>query len=140
AALTRSALRRARRRRGWLLALPRRLALAEERADALARVGRREDLRERGLLGLDALVEVRVAGCRALDRLDRERRLTGELARPRHRDVVQLVVGDDARREADLEGLRGGDRVAGEVELEGAGGPDEAWQALRAAEPGHDAE
>ena len=71
---------------------------------------------------------------------DRQRRLAAELARPRARHVVQLVVGHDAVDEADLVGLVGGDRVAGEVELQRPRRPDEPRQALRAAEAGDDAE
>src|ERR671917_54271 len=48
--------------------------------------------RERGLLGLDPLVEVTLVR-HALDLLERERRLPGQLARPRKRRVEQLVVG-----------------------------------------------
>ena len=57
------------------------------------RVGAREDRREGALLGLDPLVEVAGAGD-ALDLLDRQRRLTGELARPLQRGVEQFVVLD----------------------------------------------
>src|SRR6476619_5790753 len=49
-----------------LAALPLRLALGEEGADALLAVLALEHARERGLLGLDARVEVAVGG----DRLD----------------------------------------------------------------------
>jgi hypothetical protein len=73
-------------------ALPRRRALAEERRDALARVLAREDLRERLLLGLQALVEIGVPG-NALDLADGDRRLSGQLARPRQRGVEELMVG-----------------------------------------------
>ena len=49
---------------------------------------------KRLLLGRDALVEVALVRD-LLDLLERERRLAGELARPRERRVEQLVVGHD---------------------------------------------
>src|ERR1700688_289959 len=76
------------------LAREMRRAFAEERGDALARVGARECLRERTLLGLDARVEI-ARGRHALDLPGRQRRLAGELARPLHRGVEQFVILDE---------------------------------------------
>src|ERR1043166_4906694 len=86
-------------RPGCSLPLELRRALPEEGGDPLARVLARERRDEAPLLGLDALVEV--AGVRhALDLLERDRRLAGELAAPAHRLVEQLVVGHDPVHEA----------------------------------------
>ena len=63
------------------LALELRLALLDERADALARVLRAERRREALLLGCDALVEVALVRDR-LDLLDRDRRLARRACAP----------------------------------------------------------
>ena len=76
----------------------------------------------------------------ALDLLERERRLAGELARPGQRGVEQLVVGHDAVDEPELVRLLGGDRVAGRVHLQRLGRADEPREPLRAAEAGDDPE
>src|SRR5215218_4669434 len=87
-----------------------RLPLAEERADPFLRVLRPEGGPEG--LGFDpeTLVEVPVTRD-LLDPLDRQRRLAGELACPRHRRVEQLVVGHDLVDEPDPLRLVGVDRV-----------------------------
>src|SRR3954447_17656288 len=97
-----------------LAALPPRLALGEEGADALLAVLAAEHAPERGLLGLQAPVEV--AGARhRLDLGQRQRRGLGELARPGQRGVEQLVVGHGAVDESELVGLVGADGVADQV-------------------------
>src|SRR3954451_10628496 len=68
-----------------------RRALAEEGADALLGVLGRERLLEPARLRLEALAKL-AGGRHRLDLLDRDRRLLGELARPRQRRVEQLVV------------------------------------------------
>jgi len=95
--------------------------------------------RERPLLGLDPGVEV-AGGRHALDLLDRERRLAGELPGPREGRVEQLVVGDDASDQPQLVGLAGVDRIAHEIKLQRARLPDQPRQPLGAAEPGNDPE
>src|SRR6185312_3590408 len=114
-------------------------AFAEEGGDPLLGVPGGEGGREALLLGLDARVEVAVAGD-ALDLRDRERRLPGELARPLKRRVEQFVVFDDPVDEAQLEGFLGEDRIADEVHLKRLVGADETGQPLRAAEAGDDPE
>src|SRR5439155_304834 len=135
----RAAGSRGARSRWCLPTLPRRLPLAQERADPLARVLALEDGGEGLLLGGEALVEVAGAADR-LDLLDRQRRLSRQLARPRQRRVEHLVVGDDLAREAELIGLLGEDGVAGEVHLERLAGPHQPRQPLRAAEARDDAQ
>ncbi len=81
-----------------------RLAPLQERRDALARVPDPNTCREALLLGLDPGVEI-ARGRHPLDLLDRQRRLPGELARPRERGVEQLVVGHDAVDQPQLVGL-----------------------------------
>src|SRR4051794_35015483 len=81
-------------RRAGLLTLELRLPLAEECADPLLRVFGLERCGKALCLRLQALVDVAVRG-HLLDLLDRDRRLTRELARPGQRRVEQLVVGDD---------------------------------------------
>ena len=76
----------------------------------------------------------------ALDLLDRDRRLAGQLAPPGQREVEQLVVLDDAVDEPVLEGLLGRDRVADGVHLQRLGRPDEPREPLGAAEAGDDPE
>src|SRR5690606_10681442 len=89
---------------GVLPALPARLPLAEEGADALLGVFGPESVREALLLGLDALVEI--AGVRdRLDLLDRDGRLPGQTASPGDGGVEELVVGHDPVDEAGLEGI-----------------------------------
>src|SRR5919106_7038896 len=107
-----------------LLALPLRGPLAEEGGNALLCVLALERGRERGLLGLDPLVEV--AGVRdPLDQLGRERGLAGELAGPGDRGVEQLVVGDDLVRQPVGLCLGGQDRVADQVHLQRLLRPDQ---------------
>src|SRR3954470_2915442 len=118
---------------GGLPALPRRLALAQECADPLPAVLGLKHSAEAGLLGLDAGVEI-AGRADVLDLLDGERRLLGELARPRQRRVEQLVVDDDAVDQAELERLLGADRIADQVQLERLVGADEARQTLRPSE------
>src|SRR6185436_16446246 len=88
------------------LALELRVALLQEGADALARVLGAEDGGECLLLGGDAVVEIALVR-RALDVLQRERRLARELARPRERRVEQLVVRHQPVHEPVLERLLG---------------------------------
>src|SRR2546423_14609796 len=116
-----------------------RRAFAQKGVDALLGVGAGERLREGLLLCLDAGVEV-ARRRDALDLPQRERRLRGELARPRQGGVEQLVVLDHAVGEAQLERFVGEDGVADEVHLERLALAHEARQALGAAEAGDDAE
>ena len=58
-----------------------RRAFAEERGDSLLAISTAEDSRERTLLVLDPLIQVASCGD-LLDLGNRERRLTGQLARP----------------------------------------------------------
>src|SRR4051794_15615539 len=135
-----SALRRAQRRAaGPLLALELRLPLAEECSDPLLRILRLERRGKALRLGLQALIEVAVRR-HALDLLNRDRRLAGELARPRQRRVEQLVVWDDLVGQADLESLPRVDRLTDEVHLERLGLTDEPRKALGAAEARDDPE
>src|SRR3954447_21470077 len=115
-----------------LAALPLRLALAQEGADALLAVLALEHAREGGLLGLDAGVEV-AGGRHRLDFGQRQRRRLRQLARPGQRRVEQLVVGHRAIDEPELVGLVGADRVADEVHLQGLVLAHQARQALGAA-------
>ena len=116
---------------GWRL--PRKAPMPS-RASSLAKTRG-----EAGLLGLDALVEVRA--CRdLLDRADGQRRLPGELARPRQRGVDELVVEDHAVDEAEDVGLLGADGVAHEVHLQRLVLAHEPRKALRPAEAGDDPE
>src|SRR5204863_6761075 len=73
-------------------------------------------------------------GTDLLDLLDRQRRLLGELARPRERGVEQLVVDHHAVDEAELERLLGADRIADQVHLERLVLAHQARQPLSAAE------
>src|SRR6187549_4136895 len=123
--------------RAWLPAAPLRGALAEEGGDALLGVLAAEGGREALLLGLDALVEVALAGD-LLDLAAGDRRLAGQLATPGERRLEQLVVGDDPVDEAELERLVGKDRVADQVHLQRLVLADQAGQALGAAEAGDD--
>src|SRR3954447_15017991 len=118
---------------------PLRSPLAEEGPDAFLRVLGQECGGEALLLGLDALVQVPLVRD-PLHLLDRDRGLARELARPGERRVEELVVGNDAVREAVLECVRGRDRVADQVHLERLARADEARQALGASEPGNDPE
>src|ERR1700760_4348620 len=88
------------------LATEPRAALLEERRDPLAGVLGGEHVRERLLLLLDARVDVDGTG-HALDLLDRQRRLFGQLARPGQRGIEQLLVGDDVVGQAERVGLVG---------------------------------
>src|SRR4051812_6842102 len=122
-----------------LLALEMRRPLAEEGADALLRVLRVERRLEPARLCLEALAEL--AGRRhRLDLLDRDRRLLGELARPRQRRVEQLVVRHHRVHQPELLGLVRADRVAEQVQLERLALADEPRQTLRAAEARDDPE
>src|SRR3712207_6047751 len=87
------------RRSASSLALELRLALPKERPDAFLRILGSERLAEGLGLAAQALAELTVHR-HPLDPLDRQRRLLGELARPRQRDVEQLVIGHDARDQA----------------------------------------
>src|SRR3954462_1837906 len=120
-----------------LAALPLRLALAQEGADALLAVLALEHAREGGLLGLDAGVEI-AGGRHRLDLGQRQRRRLRQLARPRQRRVEQLVVGDRAVDEAELVGLGGADGLADQVHLQGLVLAHQAREALGAAEAGDD--
>ncbi len=106
---------------------------AEKRRDALLRVPARKHGSERALLRLDPLVQLARAGD-ALDLLHRDRRLTGQLARPRERGVQQLVILDHAIDETELERFLGENRVADEVHLQGLVRPHQPRQPLGAAE------
>ena len=97
-------------------------------------------MQERVELGRQARVEVAVLGD-ALDLLDRERRLAGQLAAPGQRGVEQLVVLDDAVHEPVLERLVGGDRVADACSSPAPWpAPTSRAQPLGAAEAGDDPE
>ena len=89
---------------------PLRLALAEEGADALAGVLAGEDGGEARPSRPRCPRRGRACAETCLICADRQRRLPGELARPRQRGVEQLVVGHDAVDEAELVGLLGADR------------------------------
>src|SRR5213082_353536 len=123
----------------WSLALEVRVALAEERGNALLRVLRPEHLAERLRLDLEPLAELALVRD-LLDLLDRERRLLGQLAGPGEGGVEQLVVRHDLVREAEAKGLVRRDRRAGEVHLERLALSDEPRQPLGAAEAGDDPE
>ena len=76
-----------------------------------------------------------------LDLLDRDRRLAGELARPRERRVEQLVVGDDVVDEAELVAPRRRVIASPTRFISSAFcSPDQARQPLGAAEAGDDPE
>ena len=75
-----------------------------------------------------------------LDLLDRERRLLGELARPRQRRVEQLVVRHHLVHEPEPSRLVRADRVAEQVHLERLGLADQPRQPLGAAEARDDPE
>src|SRR5258706_5425386 len=121
---------------------PARHAFFEERGDALARVGTREKARERCGLGPEPVAEPSVSGVtqERLDDREDERRLRRE--RPRDpRGPVEDVGGPD--RLLDQTPLRGaapGDWLAAHDHEPRAPGSDGAWQALRAAPAGQDAD
>src|SRR3954471_8861586 len=99
---------------GRLLTLELSFPLAEECADPFLRIfGLERSGKALGFV-LQALVEVAVRR-HALDLLDRNRGLAGELARPRQCGVEQLVIRDDLVDEADLKRLPGVDRLADQV-------------------------
>src|SRR4051812_45140753 len=98
-----------------------RLALLEERAHCLFRLGRSEALDEDAALIDDLLLHrLGVRGFhQALRQADGFGRQLGELARRRFRRSEQLRLGDDAGDDADFEGLLGGERLAKQQKLGG---------------------
>src|SRR5207248_5450919 len=99
------------------LALEARLALAEERRDALLRVLGAERLAEAVRLRLQALAEL-AHGRHALDLLDRDRRLLGHRPRPGQSGIEELVIRNDLVRQPEPLRLVRRDRIAGQVHLQ----------------------
>src|SRR4051794_33996731 len=124
---------------GRLLPLELSFPLAEECADPFLRVFGLERGGKPLRLVLQALVEITVSR-HTLDLLDRDRRLAGQLARPRKCRVEQFVVRNDLVDQADLLSLERVDRLADQVHLEGFGLTHEARQALGATEARDDPE
>src|SRR3954447_24481230 len=92
------------------LALELRLPLPKERPDAFLRILGSEHLAEGLALAAQALAELSVHRY-GLDPLDRHGRLLRQLARPRQRDVKQLVVGDHAGGQTPPQRVVGVDRL-----------------------------
>src|SRR2546428_3081327 len=121
---------------------PARLAFLEERGDALARVGMREEARERGGLGAEPVAEPSATRLtqERLDHHEGVRRLHRERARDRRGPVEDF--GGPARllHQTPLRRAASGDGLAAEDHEPRAPGSDGAWQTLGAAAPRQDAD
>src|SRR3989440_6449368 len=121
---------------------PARLALLEERGDALARVRMREQARERGSLDPQPVPEGSAVGLtqERLDHHEGVRRLRRERPRDRGGPVEDFGGPDRLLHQTPLRGAASGDGLAAEDHEPRAPGADRAWQALRAAAPRQDAD
>src|SRR5262245_56551751 len=119
-----------------------RLALGEERLDALRGVFRLQRFEERANLDVDRLVDRRLEAL--VDRLDdeagRDGRPLGDLARQRLRVVEGLTFLREPVDEAERQAFRRRYLRPHDEELERLGTADQARQTLRAAEARRDAE
>src|SRR5438876_2786064 len=121
---------------------PARRAFLEERGDALARVGMREDARERGGLGAEPLAEPSVSRLTQERFDDREyvRRLRRERARDPRGPVEDFGGPDRLLHQTPLRGAASGDGLPAEDHEPRAPGSDGTWQPLGAAAPRQDAD
>src|SRR5205809_2843631 len=121
---------------------PARLAFREERGDALARVGMREEARERGGLGAEPVAEPSLSRLTQERFDDREdvRRLRRERARDPRGPVEDFGGPDRLLHQTPLRGAASGDGLPAEDHEPRAPGSDGAWQALGAAAAGQDAD
>src|SRR3989449_3173985 len=121
---------------------PARHAFLEERGDALARVGMREEARERGGLGAEPVAEPSVSRLTQERFDDREdvRRLRRERARDPRGPVEDLGGPDRLLHQTPLRGAPSGDGLPAEDHEPRAPGSDGAWESLRAAAAGQDAD
>src|SRR6266851_1146883 len=113
--------------------LPPRHAFREERGDALARIGMRENACERGGLGLEPVAQPSVGGL-AQQRLD-DGEHGGRLRRERARDprgpLEDFGGRDRLLDQTPLRGAASRDGLPAEDHEPRAPGSDRAWQALR---------